>query len=68
MAAEALVVLLFVGFAVVAPLVLWALVQTEREDRTVMDREAAERAARRDTAEASAREKDGTRRGGSDRR
>jgi type II secretory pathway pseudopilin PulG len=47
MAAELLV--LFALLAVVAPLVLYALVRAEHDDRQTMDREDAERAARRDT-------------------
>jgi multisubunit Na+/H+ antiporter MnhG subunit len=42
------VVVAFVLLAVVAPLVLYRLVRAEHEDRTVMDRAAAERRARRD--------------------
>jgi len=42
------VVLLFVLVGVGAPLVLYTLVRAEHDDREVMDRSAAERAARRD--------------------
>ncbi|MFB6102468.1 MAG: hypothetical protein ABEJ73_07865 [Haloplanus sp.] len=42
-----IVVVLLLGL--VAPLVLYWLVRAEHDDREVMDREAAERAARRDT-------------------
>ena len=42
------VVGLFVLFAVVGPLVLYILVRSEHDDRERMDREQAERAARRD--------------------
>ncbi|WP_248897896.1 hypothetical protein [Haloplanus halobius] len=44
-----LVLVLLVGLA--APLVLYWLVRAEHEDRTVMDREEAERTARRDIDE-----------------
>lgn len=52
MAGEALFGLVLLA-GLVVPFVLWALVQQEREDREPMDREAAERAARRDTSEDS---------------
>ena len=42
------VVVLFVLLAVVGPLVLYVLVRSEHDDRERMDRERAERAARRD--------------------
>ncbi|MFD1632496.1 hypothetical protein ACOZ4L_06835 [Haloplanus ruber] len=46
------VVLTFVLVAgVAAPLVLYRLVRAEHDDRAVMDREAAERVARRDVDE-----------------
>jgi hypothetical protein len=46
------VVLVFVLlFGLAAPLVLYWLVRAEHDDREVMDREAAERAARRDVNE-----------------
>jgi hypothetical protein len=51
MPAEFAVVLLFLLFAVAAPLVLYALVSAETADLPVMDREAAERVARQDTDE-----------------
>ncbi|GAB3325925.1 MULTISPECIES: hypothetical protein [Haloplanus] len=38
-------------FGLAAPLVLYWLVRAEHDDREVMDREAAERAARRDVNE-----------------
>ncbi|GAB3684546.1 hypothetical protein GCM10028857_13680 [Salinarchaeum chitinilyticum] len=44
----ALVVLLL-AVALAAPLVLYYLVRAEHDQRETMDREAAERAARRDT-------------------
>ncbi len=55
MAAEALPFLLFVAFAVCAPLVLYALVREEgsRREMESTDWESAERAARRDTADDS---------------
>jgi len=43
------VVLLFLAFAVLAPLVLYALVRSEHDQRTTMSRENAERVARRDS-------------------
>ena len=49
MAAEALVFVVFLLFAVTAPLVLWRLVQSERDDGPATNRGSAERAARRDT-------------------
>ncbi|WP_144900974.1 hypothetical protein [Halobellus captivus] len=48
-----LVVLLF---AVAAPLVLYALVRAEHDQRETMDRRDAERAARRDSEETTPRE------------
>jgi len=53
MAAEGAILLVFVLLALAAPLVLYVLVRDERERdaETVADREAAERAARRDTRE-----------------
>lgn len=51
MAAESAFVLLVLLLAVAAPLVLYALVSSETDDLPVMDRETAERAARRDTRE-----------------
>ena len=41
----------FLLFALVAPLVLYALVRSEHDQRGEMDREAAERVARRDTGD-----------------
>jgi hypothetical protein len=41
-------VVLFVLLAVAAPLVLYVLVRSEHDNRERMDRERAERAARRD--------------------
>ena len=38
-------------FGLVAPLILYRLVRAEHDDREGMDREAAERAARRDVDE-----------------
>lgn len=58
-----LVLVLLLGLA--APLVLYALVRAEHGRREEMDREAAERYARRDTCE---RRRGGDRRGGSDGR
>jgi multisubunit Na+/H+ antiporter MnhG subunit len=43
------VVALVVLVGVAAPLVLYALVRAEHDDRERMDRQTAERAARRDT-------------------
>jgi hypothetical protein len=48
MAAEGLFVLLVLLFAVAAPLVLYALVRSEHDQREEMSREAAEQSARRD--------------------
>jgi hypothetical protein len=47
--AEALVVVVFLLLAVAAPFVLYALVRSEHDAREEMDRETAERTARRDT-------------------
>jgi hypothetical protein len=44
----ALVLVFALLLAVGAPLLLYALVRAEHDDREVMDRSAAERAARRD--------------------
>ena len=41
--------LVVVLFALAAPLVLYALVRSERDQRVETDRETAERVARRDT-------------------
>ncbi|EMA21691.1 MULTISPECIES: hypothetical protein [Haloarcula] len=41
--------LVIASLAVVAPLVLYALVRSEHDQRNEMDRETAERLARRDT-------------------
>lgn len=50
MAAEAFaVLLLFLLLGVAAPLALWRLVESERDDGPELDRTVAERAARRDT-------------------
>jgi hypothetical protein len=49
------VVLLIVLLGVGAPLVLYRLVRAEHENREVMDRESAERAARRDVDDDSTR-------------
>lgn len=43
------VVVLFLLLALVAPLVLHVLVRAEHDEREPMDRETAERTARRDT-------------------
>ena len=51
MVTEPLVVSVFVLLAVGAPLALYALVRSEHDRRETMDREDAERAARRDTRE-----------------
>ncbi|MFB6195910.1 MAG: hypothetical protein ABEI80_07040 [Haloplanus sp.] len=48
MAGEAGLVVLVMVLAVGAPLLLYALVRAEHVDREVMDRDAAERVARRD--------------------
>ncbi|WP_251341612.1 hypothetical protein [Haloplanus halophilus] len=48
MAEGAAVLVSVLLFGVGAPLVLYWLVRAERADREVMDREAAERTARRD--------------------
>ncbi len=42
---------LVLALALIAPLVLYSLVRAEHEGRERMDRESAERAARRDTRE-----------------
>ena len=55
MAAEALLLVVILLLAVAAPLALWRLVQTERDDGPGMDRGSAERAARRDTRDDSRR-------------
>jgi multisubunit Na+/H+ antiporter MnhG subunit len=49
--AEAAFVLLVLLFALVGPLVLYYLVRAEHDRREEMDRESAERAARRDTGD-----------------
>ncbi len=49
--AEGLVVVVFLLLALAAPLVLYALVRAEHDQREEMDRETAERAARRDTSD-----------------
>ncbi|MGQ4555438.1 hypothetical protein [Halobellus sp. GM3] len=46
--------LVVVLLAVVAPLLLYALVRAEHDGRETMDRQSAERAARRDTQETRA--------------
>jgi hypothetical protein len=46
---------LFLLLAVGGPLLLYALVRAERDDREVMDRADAERAARRDVDDDSRR-------------
>ena len=53
--ADALLFVLVLLLAVGAPLVLYVLIESETEDLPTMDREAAERAARRDTPDESAR-------------
>lgn len=50
MAGEALVILVLV-VGLVAPIALYYLVRAEHDQREEMDREAAERAARRDRQE-----------------
>ncbi|WP_198667891.1 hypothetical protein [Saliphagus sp. LR7] len=45
------VLVLFGAVAIIAPLGLYLLVRAEHDDRETMGREAAERAARRDTPE-----------------
>ncbi|MFC4450174.1 hypothetical protein [Halorussus aquaticus] len=42
---------LFVLLSVGGGLLLWSAVDSEKRDRQVMDRESAEKAARRDTSE-----------------
>lgn len=54
MAGEALLVV-FLLFALAAPLVLYVLVRDETRDNPVMRREDAERAVRRDTRDAPER-------------
>ncbi|SEG52346.1 hypothetical protein [Halobellus limi] len=49
--AEGALLVLVLLFAVGAPLVLYALVRAEHDQRSTMDRRDAERAARRDTTE-----------------
>lgn len=51
MAAEALTFAVILLFAVAAPLAIWRLVESERDDGPEMDRGVAERAARRDTGD-----------------
>jgi hypothetical protein len=53
--AEAGVVLLGLVFGLGAPLVLYALVRAEHDDREVMDRAAAERSARKDVEDGDSR-------------
>ena len=55
MAGETLVFVMLLLIAVAAPLVLWRLVEAEGDDGPATDREAAERAARRDTRDESRR-------------
>ncbi|WP_424004093.1 hypothetical protein ACOZ4I_06255 [Haloarcula salina] len=50
-AASGLFVLVFLGLALAAPLLLYALVRSERDRRVETDRETAERLARRDTGD-----------------
>lgn len=50
-AASGLFVLVFLGLALAAPLLLYALVRSERDRRVEADRETAERLARRDTGD-----------------
>jgi len=45
------IVVLFLLFGIVAPVVLYYLVRDEHNQREQMDRECAERTARRDTRE-----------------
>jgi len=47
--ALALALIVFLLLGVGGPLLLYSLVRAEHENREVMDRDAAERAARRDT-------------------
>ena len=49
--AEGALLLVVLLFAVGAPLILYALVRAEHDQRSTMDRRDAERAARRDTRE-----------------
>jgi hypothetical protein len=55
MAGEGAFVLVVALLAVGGPLLLYALVRAEHDDREVMDRSAAERAARRDVDDDSDR-------------
>jgi len=55
MAGEGAFVLVVALLAVGGPLLLYALVRTEHDDREVMDRSAAEHAARRDVDDDSDR-------------
>jgi hypothetical protein len=57
MTGEGAFVLVFVLLAVGGPLLLYALVRAEHDDREVMDRSAAERAARRDVDDESERKR-----------
>lgn len=50
-AASGLFVLVFLGLALAAPLLLYALVRSERDRHVETDRETAERLARRDTGD-----------------
>ncbi len=47
----AAIFLVFLILALVAPIVLYYLVRAEHDHRETMDRQAAERTARRDSAE-----------------
>ncbi|WP_336135943.1 hypothetical protein [Natronomonas amylolytica] len=47
--ADGAILVVFLLFAVAAPLVLYALVRAEHDQREEMSREEAERVARRDT-------------------
>ena len=50
-AAEAALVVVVLLLALILPLSLYVLVRSEHDQREEMDRESAERAARRDTRE-----------------
>lgn len=51
------IVVLFLLFGIVAPVVLYYLVRDEHNQREQMDRECAERTARRDTRERTPNDK-----------
>ena len=55
MAGESIAFAAVLVLAVAAPLVLWRLVEAERDEGPPTDRRSAERAARRDTRDESRR-------------